>query len=957
MTARPRSAASASLVGRHKELERLRDLLARPPGLAVVEGEAGIGKTRLVRELTAPGRVPQRLLVLTGYCQPVREPFPFGPLAEAISGAAASLEGRDLGPGTAAAERILPELRHLLPAPPEPLGDPRAERHATLRALRELLAGIGPALLVLEDLHWADEATIELLSLLRTGFPPELMVVGTCRGEELETDSPLRTLCSRLPAEVSGEHLVLDPLDVSEVGELVSAILGTEEVSEEFATYLRERTSGVPFAVEEVVALLRDREAIVREGKTWVRKDLEELGVPPTLAESILERLGRLPSGARRIVEAGAVLGTPASERLMATVADLPPQDAVPASTEALASALLQDEPGGRIGFRHPLAMQAVHDSIPGPKRRAMHLRAARELEAADPEPLARLAHHFREAGEADEWVRYAEEAADLAADRGDDAAAFVLLSEVIDSQVGSGSRARIAVKLGRAAYHSRAYGEAATVLRRILAEEVLDPGERGELRLLLGLLLDRLEDDQAAYAQIERAVGELEGDHALQARAMAALAIPTFGEPHVSEHVEWARRASGVVARVEDPVLRMAVLANQAAVLLATGATEAWGVVDQLPSGRTAPERRERIRCCHNIANEALGIGRFDRAEVFLEEAEAVSREASYDRLSVDLKDIRAYIDWATGRWDGLEGRCRQLLSEEESNGAQALHSEIVLAVLLLARGELRDAGGRLQRAADHARSRGAGMEHSWAKGALARVLMAQNGVEGAVDEALEGVEPLRRKGLWSWAFESVPPAVEALLAHGRHGDATRLVQEFSAGLKGREAPAADAALAMCRGLVAAASGAFAAAGRWYGRSARKWGSMPRPHDLARALEARGIALLSAGDPVGATALEEALDAFEGLGATWDAQRTRRTLRDHGVRLVHRRGRRGYGQELSPREREVAGLAGRGLTNREIAGRLFLSLSTVKQHISSVLRKLGKSSRAELRVLDGTAE
>ncbi|HEX9823051.1 MAG TPA: AAA family ATPase, partial [Actinomycetota bacterium] len=223
----PRPLISPSFVGREKELDQLTEVLLSRPAIGVVEGEAGVGKTRLVRELLRN----HKGLALLGYCHPMREPFPLGPFAEALGGAADAFANVIFSPASGAASRLLPELAHLLPGAPEGGDDPRAERHVLLRSLVALLNDLGPTLLVLEDLHWADDATLELLALLQARFPEGLVLVGTFRREDTSAGSPVRTLSSRLSEGVTGVNIELSPLDITDVRNLVSFMLATDQVS------------------------------------------------------------------------------------------------------------------------------------------------------------------------------------------------------------------------------------------------------------------------------------------------------------------------------------------------------------------------------------------------------------------------------------------------------------------------------------------------------------------------------------------------------------------------------------------------------------------------------------------------------------------------------------------------------------------------------------------------------
>jgi predicted ATPase len=197
---------SPSLVGRSNELDLLVHALSDPPAVVVVEGEAGIGKTRLVAELSSRPELGGRRIV-GGGCRHVREPFPLGPLIDALRGVGDNLAGADLSPLTGALRPLIPELANTLPIPPEPLEERLAQRHRVFRALVEILGSLGAAVLVLEDLHWADEQTIDFISYLLGDLPAKLAVVLTFRSEEAQPR--VRALTARVPDYVrpSGRRL------------------------------------------------------------------------------------------------------------------------------------------------------------------------------------------------------------------------------------------------------------------------------------------------------------------------------------------------------------------------------------------------------------------------------------------------------------------------------------------------------------------------------------------------------------------------------------------------------------------------------------------------------------------------------------------------------------------------------------------------------------------------------
>jgi predicted ATPase len=201
-------------------------------------------------------------------------------------------------------------------------------------------------------------------------------LVVTYRPEDVPADSLLLRLSSRPAAGSTQLRLGLGPLDVAGTAALVSSMLAGEPVSEEFAGYLHEHTDGLPLAVEESVRLLRDRRDLRHQGGVWVRRRLDELAVPPTVRDAVLERTRRLSPSAQVLLRNAAVLADPVQEATLLQVCGLGEDAAVGGLTETLGSGLLVEDGRRLVAFRHVLACRAVYDAIPAVERHRLHLRA-----------------------------------------------------------------------------------------------------------------------------------------------------------------------------------------------------------------------------------------------------------------------------------------------------------------------------------------------------------------------------------------------------------------------------------------------------------------------------------------------------------------------------------------------------------------------------------------------------
>lgn len=941
--------SSPLLIGREDELHLLLRTATDSPAVALIEGEAGVGKTRLVHELLAHGAL-HRQRKLLGSCHPISQPFPLGPVVEALRAVAKQPPDASLSPLVGALRPLLPEIAAFLPPEPARLHDRRAERHRLFRALRELLSSLGPTVCVFEDLHWAEEDTLEFLRFLLVEIPEQLVVVVTYRREELKLACAVVESAARQPGR-RGAAVALSPLTPGAVRLMVAGILGVDDVSEEFAEHLHRRTGGLPFAVEEVVRLLQDRSQLIWKDGAWTRRELHRLEVPWAVRDSVLARLLPLSDDARLLTRAAAVVAGPASEALLTAVTGLSPLRVERALAEALSGVLLREEEPGRFECRHPLAAQSVYESIPAPDRRRLHLRAAQALEAHVPPPHAQLAYHFGRADRSAQWARHTEAAADEAVARADDrVAARLYLEALAVPSLARAARLRVSLKLGPAALRAVVHAPAVEALRRTISDCQPPAAVRGRLRFAMARLLRDQGDTAASQEEHELAIDELRRDPPVAARVMLNLAVPEGLSCAVGTHLAWLDRADAAAGDCSEVALTTSLRTWRAAVLLYLGDPRAWEAVRDIPDRRCSQEQAlELVRGYHHLAVASIIVGHHAHATNFLAAAEAIRAELDLVRWLPWLETVWASLKWATGQWDGLEATAQTLLEATGDIPRRAVNNQIVLGSLLLARGRTETAERHLYGAMATARSIGwlPGLTAS-AAGLLRLSLSRGQSVE-ADAIASPVVAFVRCKGAWPWLGPLAPSAVEALIGCNRIEDARRLVDEFKLGMQGRDAPLAEAALAASEGLVVAARGDKRAAASLFGRAAEKWRSLPCPYEASQAVERQGRCLLDAGDSGGGDLLRQCLEEYLELGADWDAARTRAALRRLGIPLGRRGGRRPYGRELSPREAEVAALVAAGRSNREIANVLFLSPRTVEDHVAASIRKLGLSSRREL--------
>jgi DNA-binding CsgD family transcriptional regulator/tetratricopeptide (TPR) repeat protein len=946
--------AAPRFTGREAELAGLAEALAAPGAVVLVEGELGIGKSRLVSEYLATdaGRAVHPVVAC---CPPYQQPQTLGPVADALRPAAGEVAGLGLSGLAGALRPLFPEWADVLPAAPEPAEDATAARSRLFRALAELLGCLGTGLLVVEDVHWADEATLEFLLFLASRPPAAALAPGllvTVRPEDAPAGSLLPRL-ARLATGTRGLRLELGPLSQAGTAALVWSMLG-EQVTQGFTAFLHEQAGGVPLAVEESVRLLAARADLTRRDGRWVRRRLPRLAVPPTIRDSVQERSAQLTRDAREALSAAAVLAEPAREDMIAVVAGLEADRARCGISEALGCALLAEDERGLVSFRHALGCRAVYEAIPGPARRLLHQRAGEALAQLEA-PAATLARHFREAGDTQRWLQHAEQAADLALAVGDQATSATLLAGLVTGAgLDAGETARLMDKVVLLALPEEShFAQLAAALRGMLGGDGLGPGEEAGLRFQLGRLLGTMNERDASQGELQRAVAGLPPGSVQAARAMTQLGWPLGGDSSAREHLQWLRRAEVAAADI-PPLERLRLAIDRASALLLLGEEAGWEQAGQIPWQPRAPGESLQVTRAHgNIGEVAMLWGRYAEARRRLEHAAGLSDRYEYVHLQELAAANLAHLDWFTGAWPGLAERAAALAADDVRS-AVLDEGMLIGGLLAAAVGDRERAIELLEQFAAGVRRDGDAQYLMEPAAALARLHLAAGDPAEALRVTEEPIARVARKGTWLWAADLVPARVAALAAARQAGEGASLAEAFGCGLEGRSAPAAKASLIVCRAILAEAGGEWAAAATLFGRAAAAWRELPRPYDALLAADRQARCLLhDRQQEAGLQLLSKTADGLRRLGALGDATRAEKTLAESGTgqRAWPTRGRPGYGDNLSPRERDVVRLVAGGQTNQEIAQTLVLSRHTVDGHLKSAMRKLHVTSRTALAV------
>ena len=517
---------SPVLVGRQEELSHLEDALLsanRGDGrFALLAGEAGIGKTRLATELTRRAR-KLGCDVLWGSCSEAELALPYLPFVEAVGN---HLADRDpaalraaLGPTAGELAQLFPQLADGPPSPPE--GDPAQAKlrlFESVVTLLELWAKDRGLLLVLDDVHWADGSTRELLDYAaRRLARSRVMLLATYRSDELDRRHPLTRTVQVWRRAGLAETIAVSSMTPANVTEMIAAILNADEVGAELASLVAERAEGNPFVLEEMLREAIDRGEIVQTDTGWRRGSVDTLRMPETVREAVLLRVGRLDAESIDVLRAAAVLGRSFDYDLLLEVAEADDASVLSALESAVAQQLLEEEAeaGQRYTWRHALTQEAIAGDTVVPKRQRIHSRAADALLRTDGSALA-VARHLLGSGRTEEAV----DACLRAADEAERAIAFSeaaeLIERVLPHVTDAHERASLLARMG----HLRWLNGEPTAGEQLLADGVAQLEGLGEeieaarARLHLGRCRWELDQPDAAYRdfQAAREVLEKEG-------------------------------------------------------------------------------------------------------------------------------------------------------------------------------------------------------------------------------------------------------------------------------------------------------------------------------------------------------------------------------------------------------------------------------------------------------------
>lgn len=977
----------APMVGRASELARLLAHVERAAAgrasTVLLAGDAGVGKTRLLDELTA--RAAERgVRVLTGHCVDLGDVgLPYLPFVDLLRPVATDPE---LAPNAAANPVLaalfagrpvafppvqpVPEGRDLsrpLPhrAAPQPVEDGRLQLFESVAALICELASSGPLLILLEDVHWADRSSRDLLRYLLARLSDEpVAVVASYRADDLHRRHPLRPLLAELVRLPGVERVELDPLPDADVGALVRRLASAAgSLPESTVDDVVARAEGNAFYAEELLAAGLHGEAL-----------------PMGLTDVLLARVEQRSPAAQQVLRVAAVAGRRVRHELVAAVGGLGDGDLEAALAEVVHHHLLVVSDDGRYRFRHALLREAVlADLLPGERVRLHAAIASYLASVPGAANAAERAHHARESNDLPGAFSASLEAAAAAGGVGAPAeqlqhleAALALWSAVPDAAERAG-RDQAALLLETAAA-ARTVGEphrAVALLRSAL--EVLgpaaDPEVRARVHYTLAQAMVRVEDDAGAYRESAAAMTLVPAQPPSKARTWAAATHARMAYS-VGKNDEADAAANEALAAADTLGFDGAWADIAVTQVRAHPGADPAVVQTRLDEALVRAQRSGNVevemRVHYNLATVAFEAGRIEEA---LDRTRRATRRArdlgvEWSYYPAELRHLHVTALYMAGDWDGSLAEADVLARVPEMSA----HVRAAGLLVLVGRGDP-SAHGRID----------------WARGLIPRLrahilldlvtagseidLAAWEGEpQKAADVALATYRRLRQEwdddhlGVLRLAGTALAPVGDAAVAARREGDAEATARWERVGTE--LVGAAHSAVQIYRGSYGDTMGVEALA--WMARveaeaarvrgesSAELWRAAVEAfgfghvYEEARSRWRLAEALLATGDREGAA--EQAALAHEvavrlGAGPLRTALEgliRRGRLDVGGVRVVD------VSAVMTPREAEVLRLLAQGRTNRQIGAELYISEKTASVHVSNILGKLGANGRTE---------
>jgi DNA-binding CsgD family transcriptional regulator/tetratricopeptide (TPR) repeat protein len=978
------------LIGRENDLQRLERLLTQSQEgkgqIALLSGEAGIGKSRLVREVKA--QAAGGTVILEGYCFQTDSLLPYAPLLDLFRNFFVRYSLEEIAqPAKESAQQLLtlfPELTAALPdlsqsdTPNLNLEQEKRRHFQALAGTIMELAQRTPLIIILEDLHWSDSTSLEFLLLLarRISSQPILLLL-TYRSDE--TTPELTHFLAELDRERLGTEFALQPMSSREVGEMLQAILDSPQtpVSNAFLDTVFTLTEGNPFFIEEILKALTAEGDIAYADGIWDRKEINPLHIPRTIQDAVQRRTQRLDERTLQALTLASVMGRRFDFRLLQELLDVDQADLMAMLKQLIAAQLVVEETADHFAFRHALTRQAIYTTLLLRERQTLHRQVGEATErlyaASIHAHLADLSYHYFTAGEWEKALHYAQQA---------------------------GERARQLYSQREAiVYYSRAL-VAARHLGKVVETEILSA--RGHAYRILGDFRSALDDFEQALN-----IAQQQQDGKAEWRSLNDLGIFWTGRNY-QRTGEFFRQAEELARKLNVPSLIALSLNSMGNWFFVTGQT-----AQSLKYHRQALEFFEGEQDEQGMAQTRAHLGMAnlhhgDQIAAYEEYRHAVQLfrklddkhdlipaligacHTCYDetdfippqsrlesqQMALEALELARQVGWASyeafAEWDIALG-----LAQCGFFGDALIHANEMFRIAKEIEDPQRIAGAYyalgysyllMLQAAPAIQNLEAGLPvakefgSSWMIGntttelASAYLLSDQPGRARTLLDAV----PLQERGHHTRAERRMLWARgNLLLAENDPAGALRIAEHLLASKRSSQKTQPIPALLKLQGEALFALKQFRKAGQAL-EGARQGAEEREALPLLWQIHARLGWLYKEQKKVEESEREfaSARRVIDRLAATIHEETLRADFVQAALRSLpaepgpskRRREAETFGG-LTPRERDVARLVAEGKSNREIAGTLVLSERTVENHVSNILMKLGFDSRAQVAV------
>ncbi|MBV9281631.1 MAG: AAA family ATPase, partial [Chloroflexi bacterium] len=877
------------------------------PRLVLLTADAGMGKTRTLGEMARRARAAGAL-TLAGGCYEQEGGLPYGPIRDAlldyVGSQSTEVLRADLDGLAAEVAEIVPEVRRRLGAPVESRDDGGGRRLHLFTSVADLLSRITrdqTLVLLLDDLHWADAISLQLLHfLLRQDQLRHVLMVGAYRDDGGATDSPLASLVSEAGrAGTRTEVIPLPPL-----GEADMAALLTEELRGSCAgslvKTLHQRSGGNPFFALQMLALLRDQGQLERRADGWRAAISASVTLPLAVRETVRRRLRRLGRDEATVLRLGAVLGQAFGYAPLEALWDGEERDLYSALESLIEAGLLRQTEEG-YAFPQPLVQEVVYQGLPLYPRRRLHRRAGLALERVygrDAEAhIAAIAHQFVEGEDAERAVPYAERAGDQAeaayaydqAERWYRAALELMRAPAVPGGARGQREAGLLFKLGKVLRFGPHREDAVSALKAAAALFRTRGDRIAEARALATLAKTYARGGAGREAAeilsgIEPLLASLEREPPSRdlASLYGELALLDFRLGRYRDLLSIREREVIIAGALDDERLLLRAIAGRAVALSLLGCPrEAGRVAAGLIEPAEALGDVETLRLALAQAAEAAMVaGDFSRSRAYRERelvaAERMPGPAARPFTLANLAQLRVYLgDWEAARHDATRA-LEELLSV--GSEARAMYPRLFLGEIALREGKGDEASRRLEECAATAGQVGDSQALRYAQ----RLLAEREIEEGRPGSARERLMPLLdRPGLEEHDVTFLLPVLAwALLEAGDVVLGARVAQEALTRAISQENRLAQVDGLRVYGMALTRQGRWGEARLATGEAVAVAAGMPYPYAEGRALVERGTASTGAGDIASARAdLCHALAIFRSLGAVKDIERAERVL------------------------------------------------------------------------------